>query len=694
METTQPDKLQSVVRSLREYDWRALVPPRWAWLRLLASPTSYILIITLVMVVWAKGTTLRDLEGVGFWPLLLVWAMASDVLVHFVFAAMFAVGEARSPYVLFATVPLTLLIAFFAVSNAVYLGITGEQLTWEAITLGVDRFADLKSILAEQMRNRGWFNTFIHGALATGIPLGIRHLLIKYKGRVEPVQRSRERALCAAWVVVIASAFWLVAPSADSLAVARLRHNATMDTYWSWLFDEDPVKKTAGDVEFDGFEPPYMVSLRAVKQLASRSDKPNVVVIVLESARYDHTSLAGAGAKAKTPHLAALAARGSVVRTTRAVLPHTTKSLFSILCGRMPLMQKTIVEISEATVIQCLPDIANRGGYSTAFFQSALGVFEFRPRLVDKLGFRHFEAWEDIKGETLGYLASDDVSMAAPFGRWLDDHLLRKPKAPFFTTLLTSAAHHPYRLPKHLAELADKTGAATSSAADKYARLVEGSDILVGNVVEALRSRNLIDNTIIVVAGDHGEGFGAKGVRQHDNNFYEEGLRVPLVFAGPGVPVGDINGNASLVDVAPSLLHLLNVPIADKAKPDIDGLNLFDPIDVARLDTTPRYFSCFYEQRCRGFVLGQRKVVYIPQRDTARYFDLAADPDERDAKSLPDDLAGRLDAMHRALNAHLTRSWPLKLGPIKPLERWQCLPGKVCTHPEAPKSGFFEPPGD
>lgn len=691
---TALETLSLRLRQLRDSDWSKLVPPRWAWVRLLASPTSYLLMVGLVLVVLAKASTLSSLEGVGFWPFLLFWAMASDVIVHGLFTAMFAMGESRSPWLLLATVPLTAVIALFALTNSVYLGISGEQLTWEAITLGIDRFADLERILSEQARSRGWFSIVFTLAVLTGIPLGIRHLLARYREPTDPVVHSRQRALCAAWLVVIASFFWLVAPSTDSLAVSRLRHNATMDTYWAWLTDADPVKKHQGDVEFKGFDPPYMVTQAEVKRFAARTNKPNVVVIVLESARYDHTSLAGADAKAKTPNLAALAARGAVVRTARAVLPHTTKSVFSMLCGRMPLMQKAIVEISEATVIQCLPDIVHRAGYATAFFQSALGVFEFRPRLVDKLGFRNFVAWEDIKGESLGYLASEDASMAKPFASWLDKHQAQRAGTPFFVTLLTSAAHHPYRLPRSLKELAKTTGAATGSHAERYARLVEGSDILIGKAIAALKSRGLLESTIIVVAGDHGEGFGVHGVRQHDNNFYEEGLRVPLVFAGPGVANADINGNASLVDVAPSLLHLLGLKLAADAKPDIDGFNLFDPMQVAQLDDTPRYFSCFYEQRCRGFVLGQRKVVYIPQRDTARFFDLAADPSERKPKTLPDDLSKRLQDMHRALNAHLTRTWPLVLGPIRPLHRWQCLRGKTCTHPEAPKDGLFERPGD
>ena len=201
-------------------------------------------------------------------------------------------------------------------------------------------------------------------------------------------------------------------------------------------------------------------------------------------------------------------------------------------------MQNRIVEYSANFVSQCLPAVLRTAGYRTGFFQSARGIFEQRPRLAANMGYEDFAAWEDIQGEELGYLASDDESLVAPIANWID----RQPSdQPFFITALTSAAHHPYRLSTRARARAEKSGAPVETDEDRYARLVEAEDELLGALLEIVETRALRDRTIFVVAGDHGEGFGDKGVKQHDNNFYQEGLRVPVVFAGPGVPKAEID---------------------------------------------------------------------------------------------------------------------------------------------------------
>src|SRR5690606_21664286 len=182
----------------------------------------------------------------------------------------------------------------------------------------------------------------------------------------------------------------LLAPRPDAVPVERLGRSAALATYLGLLADE------GRPASFAGHAPARPVDDEAVRALAARPGRPNVLVVVLESTRRDVTSLAGG--PAATPALAALAARGTEVVAARAVLPHTTKSLWSLLCGRLPLMQLALYETSATTQVQCLPHIATAAGCRTAFLQSSLGAFEDRPRLIANLGFASFAAWEDIGG--------------------------------------------------------------------------------------------------------------------------------------------------------------------------------------------------------------------------------------------------------------------------------------------------------
>ena len=63
-----------------------------------------------------------------------------------------------------------------------------------------------------------------------------------------------------------------------------------------------------------------------------------------------------------------------------------------------------------------------------------------------------------------------------------------------------------------------------------------------------------MDRTLVVVAGDHGEGLGDHGERTHGMLLYDSTLRVPLVIAAPGVAAATRDEAVSLADIAPTIL--------------------------------------------------------------------------------------------------------------------------------------------
>ena len=117
-----------------------------------------------------------------------------------------------------------------------------------------------------------------------------------------------------------------------------------------------------------------------------------------------------------------------------------------------------------------------------------------------------------------------------------------------------------------------------------------------------LAARGLSENTIVVALGDHGEGFGNQGVRQHDSNFFEEGLRVPVVLAGPRIAPRVATQAANLLDLLPTLLDALELPYAADALPGQSYLNGDPP-------ASPKLFGCWFDRKCRGFVEGSRNIV-------------------------------------------------------------------------------------
>jgi membrane-anchored protein YejM (alkaline phosphatase superfamily) len=286
------------------------------------------------------------------------------------------------------------------------------------------------------------------------------------------------------------------------------------------------------------------------------------------------------------------------------------------------------------------------------------------------LGFSHFEAAEDIKGEMLGYLSSDDESIPAALARWLDK---KESGAPFIATILTSAAHHPYRLSKRIEERLRLHSRPSQSERERYARLVEAEDRMIGETIDILEKRSLIDSTLIIVVGDHGEGFGAFGVKQHDNNFFEEGLRVPLVFSGPGVPVRQIEENTSLVDVTPSTLSLLGIELSPSLLKNIEGQNVFSNDLKTK---SAKYFFCYYENFCRGFVLDDEKYVFFSKSQSSWKLNVPNDVSSFGNFHLAPELSHHVQTLEKLMRRRPSEQTYQHLE----LSNWQCRENEGCHH--------------
>ncbi len=95
-------------------------------------------------------------------------------------------------------------------------------------------------------------------------------------------------------------------------------------------------------------------------------------------------------------------------------------------------------------------------------------------------------------------------------------------------------------------------------------------DSQIGRLLDALEQTGVADNTIVVVWGDHGWHLGEKGITGK-NSLWDDGTRVPLIFAGPGVSQNaKCDQPAELLDIYPTLLEMCGL----QAKSGLEGLSL------------------------------------------------------------------------------------------------------------------------
>lgn len=147
-------------------------------------------------------------------------------------------------------------------------------------------------------------------------------------------------------------------------------------------------------------------------------------------------------------------------------------------------------------------------------------------------------------------------------------------------------------------------------------------DSQIGRLVEALKQSGQLDNTIIVVWGDHGYHLGEKAITGK-NTLWERSTRVPLVFAGPGVKAGQTCSRpAELLDVYPTLVELTGVPPVA----GLEGISLVPQLKDA---TAPRDHPAITTHNQGNHAVRSEQYRYIRYADgSEELYDLKGDPNE------------------------------------------------------------------
>jgi len=348
------------------------------------------------------------------------------------------------------------------------------------------------------------------------------------------------------------------------------------------------------------------------------TEKRNVVTIFLESTRAQSTTPYNEELDT-TPFLDELSKESLMAERARAVVPHTSKALLATTCGVEPPLDTQKTE-SEPGIVpgRCLPELLEEQGYNTAFFQSATETFERRPQLVENFGYDHFRAIEDMDKtgyQRVNYFGYEDEVMLDPSREWLEEN---GDDGPFMTTYLTVTPHHQYVVP-------DRYGTKKYSSdpeLDRYLNTVRYQDFFLEKLFDQYKDLGLYEDTIFVILGDHGEGFGEHGLKQHDNTIYEEGLHIPLLIHDPKNPEPKrVEELVNELDVLPTVADMLGYRVGGG---DYPGYSMLSPPEGRKLMA-----SCYHERTCLTSIDGDEKYIYSYGNRGEEYYDLSADPKER-----------------------------------------------------------------
>ena len=175
----------------------------------------------------------------------------------------------------------------------------------------------------------------------------------------------------------------------------------------------------------------------------------------------------------------------------------------------------------------------------------------------------------------------------------------------------------------------------------RYAQEVEYADREIGRLLDGLDARGMMDNTLVVVVSDHGEGLGNHKHIGHVSQVYDSLLHVPMVFTWPGrLPQGlVIDEPVSLVDVYPTIAELLEI----SGPEGTSGLSL-TPLFRGEPIIERGFLLATYPPESasskRAIVLDGHKFIHSwnAKREWVELYDVVNDPEELEdlAKTRPE----------------------------------------------------------
>jgi arylsulfatase A-like enzyme len=357
--------------------------------------------------------------------------------------------------------------------------------------------------------------------------------------------------------------------------------------------------------------------------LPTAATKPrNVVLIVLESTRAGATTPYNQGLLT-TPFMDELATSSLLVERAYSIVPHTHSALTAINCGiDPPLYAKGSKVLAIPGILPdiCLPHLLQEQGYTTVFFKSTVKGFENSQQIMENQGFEDFYSLDDMDTEGFeptNYFGYEDEIMLEPSRAWLETHR----DAPFLAAYLTSAPHHNYLAPQ---KRHGRVAFTDNDVVNRYLNSVRNQDFFLKQLFEQYRQLGLYDDTVFILLGDHGQGFGEHGRNGHDNAIYEEGLRIPLLIHDPQrfQQGARIEGPVNQLDILPTVADLLGYEIEGEG---YSGSSLLRPLPSGRTLTS----TCAGEKGCMASLKGTEKYINHFDDRPEEIFDLATDPAER-----------------------------------------------------------------
>jgi phosphoglycerol transferase MdoB-like AlkP superfamily enzyme len=271
--------------------------------------------------------------------------------------------------------------------------------------------------------------------------------------------------------------------------------------------------------------------------------KLNVVLVSVESLGAEFIGALG-NRQGLTPNLDRMAGEGLFFTRVYATGTRTVRGLEALALSLPPTPGYSVIKRPNNEHLRTIGEVFNDKGYESLYLYGGYGYFDNMNYFFGNNGYtvvdRTAIASGEIHGENIWGVADEDLYTLAL--REVDKrHAAGK---PFFAHVMTTSNHRPFTYPEGRVDVASGTG---REGAVKY------TDWAIGDFIARARTRPWFDDTVFVFVADHTSSARGK------SDLPVEGFHIPLLVYSPrNVPARRVDNLASQIDVAPTLLALLN----------------------------------------------------------------------------------------------------------------------------------------
>jgi arylsulfatase A-like enzyme len=343
----------------------------------------------------------------------------------------------------------------------------------------------------------------------------------------------------------------------------------------------------------------------------------NVLLVTIDTTRADHLGAYGYK-RPTTPNLDKLASQGTVFLNGWAHAPSTRYSMPAILTGRLPL--DVYYDTSVPGWPGILPKATTIGEamHALGFVTGAITNYEyFSPGRGMNQGFaeydnenmsKHVQEGNEGPARTRGSSSKEQTDKALAFvNRHANDR--------WFLWVHYYDPHYAYEPHPEVPPFG-------KSRVDLYDGELRFTDMHIGRLLDQVG-----ENTVVVVTGDHGEGFGEHNVELHGYHLYAAQTKVPLIVRVPKLAPRRAATPAGHVDILPTLVNLAG----GAPSPEMMGTSLVDVVAGAEHPERVVYQQLSFENNNekRGGVGTQCHVIYNVSPDWSwESYRVDHDPDE------------------------------------------------------------------